>query len=86
MKINNLLLKKDVKLSEYIEDNVSVQNVTTFYQLAKLYNLKSFAVITLSYIERCFSMVVESQSFLEIEYNLVKKILQVLSEHSTQNY
>ena len=84
--MNNILLQQDInnKISDYIEDKVAVKNVTIFYQLAKLYNLTSLAVITLSYIERCFAMVVETQNFLELDFNVIAIILSSsgLSVHS----
>ena len=81
--MNNLLLEEDmsIKISEYIQETMSVQNVSTFYQLAKVKKLTS---LILSYIERFFPMVVENSSFLELEDNLVAKILSSsqLSVHS----
>ena len=77
MKINNLWLEDDIntKVGPYIDDKINVKNVTTFYQLAKHYKLKSLAKTSMSYIERCFAMIVDSPSFLELEYNRVLNIL-----------
>ena len=86
MTMNSLSLEEDINIS--ISENVvyktTVQNVTTFYQLAKLYNLTTLAKISLSHIERCFAMVVESPNFLELEFNIVATILasSELSLHS----
>ena len=86
MKTNNILLDKEItnKTSEYIVDKINVQNVTIFYQLAKLNKLTKLAEISPSYIERCFAVVVESDNFLELQFNLVAKILSSseLSIHS----
>ena len=73
--LTKLMLERDTKISKYIENKISVKNVTTFYQLAKLYKLKSAAETTRSYIQCCFPMVVESQNFLELDYNIVVQIL-----------
>ena len=78
------MLKEDTKISECIEDQINVQSVSTFYQIAKVYNLTSLARLSLSYIERCFPMVVETKNFLELQFNLVANILasSELSVHS----
>ena len=72
------------KTSEYIVDKITVRNVPTFYQIAKLNNLTSLAEISCSYIERCFAMVVESENFMELDFNLIAKIFasSELSVHS----
>ena len=82
--MNVLKLEEDTKVNEYIKDKITYKNVTTFYQFAKLYKLTSIADITLSYIERCFSMVAETQNFLELEFIVIRKILASsdLSVHS----
>merc|ERR1712183_1103897 len=86
LNMNNLRLDEDIitKVSEYIDEKITVKNVTTFFQLAKLYKLTSLRKITLSYIERCFQMVVDSPNFLELEHGRISKILtsSELSVHS----
>ena len=84
LKMNVLRLDEDKKLSEYIDDKITFKNVSTFYQLAKLNKLSNLAETYFSYIERCFSMVAETQNFLELEFNLIGKILESpeLSVHS----
>ena len=71
------MVKEDInmKITDHIKDKISVENVTTYYQLAKLYKLKDLAQVALNYIERCFTMVVESKNFLELDYSIVGKIL-----------
>ena len=69
LKMNVLRLEEDTKLSEYIDYKITFKNVTTFSQLAKLNKLNNLAETTLSYIERCFSMIAETQNFLELEFN-----------------
>ena len=74
---NKALLKDGVifEKSNFFDNKVSVKNVTLLYTLAKVFNLSRLAETTLSYIQRCFSMVVETQSFLELNFELVAKIL-----------
>ena len=74
MKLNNIVILEDMKISEHIRDKISVKNVTVVYQFAELYKVTSLAKLALSYIERCFAMIVETESFLELEYNQVAKI------------
>ena len=52
---------------------ISVQNVTTFYQLGKLFQLMVVANAALSYMERCFAMVVETDNFPKLDYTFCKK-------------
>ena len=66
----------NIKISEQIENNFAVENVAAVHYFAKLYNLNRVAETTLSYFELHFPMVVETQSFLELEYSLVLKILK----------
>ena len=40
-----------------------------------MFNLSSRQPSTLSYIERCFSIVSDNESFLELELNFISKIL-----------
>ena len=76
-RLNKVMLKEEVtiKISKYIRDRIAVKNVTTFYQVAKVYKLTSLAKLAFKYIERCFAMVAETQNFLELDYNVVEQIL-----------
>ena len=40
-----------------------------------MFNLSSFKNLTLSYIQRCFTIVSDDESFLELELKLISKIL-----------
>ena len=86
MKLNVLTLDKDqkTKISKYIEDKQTTRNVNIFYQVAKVYKLTNLAEVSFSFVERCFPIVVESKNFLELEFNIVAKILasSELSIHS----
>ena len=66
----------DIKVSGFIEDKIAVENVTTFYQIAKRFKLNSLVEFAFNYIERRFAMVPETQNFLHLEYNVVTKILE----------
>ena len=46
-----------------------------FFQLASKFNLSDLKIRVFRYIEHCFSMIVEAESFLELDYDIVSKIL-----------
>ena len=60
---------------EKIKSKISVQNVATYYQIATFFNLTDIIKLALSYIERCFTIVCETKNFLELDFNMVAKIL-----------
>ena len=86
LKLDNLLLEEKVhiKLKAHIQNKITVQNVSTFHQLAKIYSITNLTQITLSFIERFFTTVVETENFSQLEYTLVRKIFlsSELSLHS----
>ena len=63
-----------VQVNRYIQYKINVKHATTFYHFAKLYKLTNLSEIALSYIERCFTMVVETSNFLELDFSFVAKI------------
>ena len=77
MKINKLLLIGDVetKINEYIEYKIDTKNVLNFYELANCFSLCRSAKAAFICVERCFTVVVESQSFLELCYASLSRIL-----------
>ena len=77
LKFTNLTIKEDVQIviDDYFQDKFALQNATIFYHLAKIFNLTKFSKTALTYIERCITMVVESNNFVELDYALVAKIL-----------
>ena len=76
-KINKIFPKERLQnqITRFIENKLNFESVATYYQLANIFNLHNCAAISLKYIERCFTMVVESQSFSHLRFNLVEKIL-----------
>ena len=58
-----------------IKDKLNIQNIVALYQVSKVFNLPSLRESTFSFIQRCFTMVVETKNFLELEYNFVSDIL-----------
>ena len=70
-------MKKDTstKICQKIKNKITLDNVLTLYSLAKLYKLATVYELFFKYIERCFQIVVETQNFLHLDFNLVAKIL-----------
>ena len=63
------------KRFENFNEKLQVLNAVLFFQLAVLFNLSDLNVTVFRYIERCFSMIVETESFLQLDFNTVSKIL-----------
>ena len=60
---------------EEIRNEINVKNVAAYYQIAKLFNFTELAKVALCYIERCFTTVCETNSFLELDFAFVMNIL-----------
>ena len=75
--MSKLLLKEytSTNICQTIKSRIAIDNVFTFYSLAKIYKLETVYELCLTYIERCFPMVVETQSFLHSDFSIVAKIL-----------
>ena len=81
MKLNKIILNE--RLTKCYD--LKLHNAATIYQLAKIFALTSLFESALRYMERCFAIVVETKSFLELDPSLVSKLLdsselQVTSE------
>ena len=76
-KLNKLMLNEveNQKISDFLKNKVTKDNVLTVYSLAKLYKLPTISELSLIYIERCFPMVVETQNYLHLEFGFIAKIL-----------
>ena len=59
----------------FLKEKLEFKNAASVYQFVNLFNLPSLQNLTLSYIERCFTIVSDNESFLELEYNSISKIL-----------
>ena len=49
-----------------LKEKVQIKTAASVYQFVNLFNLTSLKNSTLSYIERCFTVVSDNESFLEI--------------------
>ena len=63
------------KLSTIFEGKLHIINAASIFLFVNLFNLSSLQNTTLCYIERCFTVLVENESFLELEFKLISKIL-----------
>ena len=77
MKVNSILISEEFKSESLmqIRQKVNFINAITFYQVTKLFSFKKFAKLCFRYVERFFTILYESDNFLQLDYNLVKKIL-----------
>ena len=77
MKTNKLIPSKEIgnKIADYIKDKINVQNAATHYQISSVYCIPGLLEETSDYIHRCFTMVAKTQSFLQLDFNRVNKIL-----------
>ena len=78
LKLNVVFLYESIenKLCNFIKNKLNVQNSLTFYLLTKYFKLSSLIKTTFSYIERSFTMIVETKSFLELDVINIFKIFR----------
>ena len=77
-KINSLLLSENLEKQDSmkIKNEINYRNVTLFYQLAKSFKCVKLTRSTLCFIERFFTIVSETQSFLRLE---LKEVLIIFA-------
>ena len=85
MKLNKLVLNKnsDSKITEYIKDKITIKNIVSMYQVTSIYELPNLAKQTFNCIERCFTMLAETEHFRELDYFVLSKILASSDLHIT---
>ena len=85
IKSNNLLFStsKVGKMHIDIEEKLNIHNVLALYQFAKLYTFYSLAETTFNFIERCFTILAETNNFSELDFTLVTTILASSQLHIT---
>ena len=77
LKTNNILLDeaKDNEICKQMENIINVKNATKLFYLSHHFKSTKMSNISLLFIERFFQMVVESKTFLELDYIHVGKII-----------
>ena len=85
MKKSSILFSENEenKISKTFKDKTTFENVTTFYEIAAFYRLQNLSNGFLCYIERLFTVVAETENFLQLSFALVSKILTSSSLHIT---
>ena len=76
IKFYDISLNTDVekKISKIIDQRKVIKNAATFYQLARHFHLLSSRKVLLSYIEFCLTMIVETKSFTQLNFDSVSTI------------
>ena len=59
----------------FLKKKLQLKNAASVYQFGNLFNLPRLQNLTLSYIERCFTIVSNNKSLLELEFSCISKIL-----------
>ena len=77
LQLNKTLKEEDIKnkVYEHIKIKIDLENVATYYQFAVQSNNPKLTEGSLTCIARSFSSVVKTNSFLELGYKCVAKIL-----------
>ena len=77
LKTNKLLLDEveQSKLSESLKNKTNSNNAVTLYNVSIIFKNSTFSKFSLCFIERCFPMFAESNSFLELDFNSVGLLL-----------
>ena len=78
MKISKLCLNENMRneICKIIKEKLQIQNVAPFYQVAKIFNLTTVHRETFSCIKFCFTMLVDTPNFLELDFTNLSKILR----------
>ena len=79
----NIEKKSEKGMLNYAKTKVNAQNVSFYYKLSGVFDLKSFSNATFSLIERFFTTVAGSQNFFQLDFDLVRKILKSSQLHIT---
>ena len=77
MKNNKVLLNKDEEKTMFrcIEDKINNKNVAALYNFSELFSSSNASKRLLQFIERSFPTIVDSMSFLELDFKRISKIL-----------
>ena len=78
LKLNKIKNSRVVEtlISNYMKTKTTPNNSATYYQLSKTYNKKNLSKETKAYIHCWFTTVAETNNLLELDIDMVKKVLQ----------
>ena len=76
LKINRINVSNDdeANIVENVKDKLNVHNAATLLLISSIFKLPRFQKVTFAYVERCFTMVSETNSFLELDLTFAKQI------------
>ena len=80
---NYLADLEEQKIYEHVKNKINIQNVTTFHQLSQIFNLPTLRKVASNFTECYFTMVAETDNFLQLDYTYVAKILRSSHLHIT---
>ena len=77
MKLSKFLLddENSNETCVFRKEKISTENVACFYQLANIFNLPVLHKTTFEYIDRSLTIINDVQSFQELDYTCISKIL-----------
>ena len=77
MKFNKILLNEieDNNINKIMMSGTDIKNCLITYYSSNIFKLSSLIKVSMSLIERCFSMIGDSDNFLELDFITIKKIL-----------
>ena len=67
--------KIETEVFNLIEENLTITNVVCLYYIPQLFNSSKLSKSPKLLVERCFPMIVNSTSFIELDFKHVAKIL-----------
>ena len=75
LKLSNLMLTEDKEITKYMIDKKTIKNAITFYSVAKTHKLFGVAGTAIKIIESCFSMLIETENFSQLDFDCVLKVI-----------
>ena len=85
MKFGKLHIEKNLisDILSYAKKYINMRNVTLYCQLSHVFNLTELSHVTFRHIESCFATVARTRNFLQLDFDLVRKILKSSQLHVT---
>ena len=85
LKASKIFLNKRQKnySCNLMQSKMTVRNNLLYHQITDIFNLSDLLQTSMAYTERCFLIVAETNSFLQLDFALVKEILQSSKLHIT---
>ena len=85
LKASKIFLNKRQKkyICNLMQSKMTVRNSLLYHQITDIFNLSDLLQTSMAYTERCFLIVAENNNFLQLDFALVKKIVQSSKLHIT---